>query len=339
MNDLLFQILKAMREVRYQIFSSEDFHEVAHRVCVALSRHHMEIAEGQLLDAALHEVEVGGLRLIYLRYGADVKVVPQAVPDHVLFQVVLRGTMTLEENGQIFEAGAGSGIIIENLDRCRLSYSADCEQLIIPVKRCMLAIASERIGGKSVPRSFGFARVFPLIGEDDPLVSLLHYLLQQFARDKRVLDALSAPFEITLAYELVAGHSSVTCEAVPPGAVPACVYAAERFMSVNLQRDIGLEELAKLVGTPSRTLSYSFQRFRNKSPLQALREKRLDRIRELLVTSQAASVTEVALQYQFNHVGRLAAFYKLRFGETPSQTLQRASHEAAWRQASQLAAS
>jgi TolB-like protein len=53
-----------------------------------------------------------------------------------------------------------------------------------------------------------------------------------------------------------------------------------------------------------------------------LRELRLERARqELLRASDRASITRVATRYGFNHIGRFAAQYRTRYGESPSATL------------------
>ena len=58
--------------------------------------------------------------------------------------------------------------------------------------------------------------------------------------------------------------------------------------------------------------------------MQMLRTIRLDRARrELLAGGLNANVTSVALAWGFDHLGRFAASYRERFGETPRETLQR----------------
>ena len=60
--------------------------------------------------------------------------------------------------------------------------------------------------------------------------------------------------------------------------------------------------------------------------MEYLREIRLKRAREALLAADpcsATSVTEIALDSGFVHLGRFSSEYRNRFGESPSQTLRR----------------
>ena len=59
------------------------------------------------------------------------------------------------------------------------------------------------------------------------------------------------------------------------------------------------------------------------SPMQLLRNLRLDKIRqELLSASVDSNVSEVAMRWGYTHLGRFAAAYRKRFGEAPNETRQ-----------------
>ena len=54
-----------------------------------------------------------------------------------------------------------------------------------------------------------------------------------------------------------------------------------------------------------------------------VRLARLKRVRQALSDGSAQSVTEAALRWGVTHLGRLSGDYRVAFGETPSETLQR----------------
>lgn len=110
---------------------------------------------------------------------------------------------------------------------------------------------------------------------------------------------------------------------------PSC--ALERalaFLRRHLEHPLTVEDLAEAAGVSPRTLFRDFKKEIGASPMEVLREERLERIRQELSDPQPeTSVTEVAFQWGFNHLGRLAAVYRDRYGETPSDTLHRAREQ------------
>lgn len=55
--------------------------------------------------------------------------------------------------------------------------------------------------------------------------------------------------------------------------------------------------------------------------MELLRNLRLDAARQRLLSGDLVSVTEVAFEYGFGHLGRFSSYYQMRFGELPRQTL------------------
>ena len=99
-----------------------------------------------------------------------------------------------------------------------------------------------------------------------------------------------------------------------------------RELAEPLQGDrvVHISEMTSLTGVSERTLQDGFSRFRGKTPGQFARELRLDLVRHALMEQQDNdNVTKVALRFGFTHLGRFSRSYADRFGEYPSETLQR----------------
>ena len=77
-------------------------------------------------------------------------------------------------------------------------------------------------------------------------------------------------------------------------------------------------------GVNARTLQGAFQRGHGTSVMALVRERRLERTQAQLQAADpdAASVTAIALDNGFAHLGRFSAAYRQRFGEYPSETLR-----------------
>jgi AraC family ethanolamine operon transcriptional activator len=93
-------------------------------------------------------------------------------------------------------------------------------------------------------------------------------------------------------------------------------------LASDLGRPIYSEELARKVGISVRSLHDAVQRYRGMSLHRYLRLRRLWLVRKRLLAG-ADSVKATALAYGFWHLSDFSRSYRLHFGETPSETLER----------------
>ena len=83
-------------------------------------------------------------------------------------------------------------------------------------------------------------------------------------------------------------------------------------------------DLAARCGLGLRALQKNFLRHFDTTPHLFLRNLRLDKVRRLLRDGETQwSVTAAALEAGFAHLGRFAACYREKFGESPRETLDR----------------
>jgi AraC family transcriptional regulator, ethanolamine operon transcriptional activator len=92
--------------------------------------------------------------------------------------------------------------------------------------------------------------------------------------------------------------------------------------SNNIFSPIKIPDFAKAIGVSQRALEYAFQETLGITPSTFLKNKRMHRLHlELLVAEPSTTtITELALNYGFTEMGRLASEYKQLFGELPSTT-------------------
>lgn len=281
-------------------------------------------------DASLSHMSVGDLSLIRLRYGSEVAVIPEPSSGFVMVQFVLSGSIRVEHAGGVIDCPANNGLVLESLDQRRLHWSADCEQIIIPLQRATLARASESLTGKPVPARFAFNPIFHF---DSPsgfsLVTLARYLMSLPASRPGGRTPVGALAREMLAHHLLLGHLDQDKIELPSSAVPYHVHRAEAFMRQHLVEDINLDRIAAHAGVSARTLSGAFRRFRGTGPIEWLRNMRLDVARIALQQAEAASVVDASRRAGFHHPGRFSYLYQDRFGEPPHVTLadaRRKSH-------------
>jgi AraC family ethanolamine operon transcriptional activator len=98
----------------------------------------------------------------------------------------------------------------------------------------------------------------------------------------------------------------------------------ECWIDANLGEPISLGRLCRVADVGARTLQRVFEHRRGMSPMRFVAERRLAAThRALLRADPGASVTQIALDHGFDHVGRFAQLYQQVLGERPSQTLAR----------------
>lgn len=108
-------------------------------------------------------------------------------------------------------------------------------------------------------------------------------------------------------------------ESPAPGGVVA---AATEIMRDQAGVRLTVADIARQVCVSERALQLSFRRQLGLSPREQLRDLRLDQVRRdlLMTAAEEKSVSRIAADWGFAHLGRFAASYRRKFGENPSQT-------------------
>ena len=98
---------------------------------------------------------------------------------------------------------------------------------------------------------------------------------------------------------------------------------ARSYIENHIDETIRLEDLCSDVGVGLRTLQRCFSRHFQTSPVAYIQARRLNLARRELVSADptGSTVTRIALDSGFNHLGRFSVDYHAHFGETPRQTL------------------
>jgi len=84
-----------------------------------------------------------------------------------------------------------------------------------------------------------------------------------------------------------------------------------------------MEDLCHYTGVSLRTLQRSFVEYFQASPSEFIRARRLNAVRQglLAAASPHHTVTHIANNSGFTHLGRFSVNYRKHFGESPRETL------------------
>ena len=140
-------------------------------------------------------------------------------------------------------------------------------------------------------------------------------------------ERISQPLEcsiLSLVANLVGTRDPSLPQSKPTHPQDVHVQNAMAFFEKNISAAITLTDICQACNISARTLQSAFQSVVNLSPVQALHEMRLTRLRQSLL--KGIDVSTACQQVGLPFSGRIAASYRSRFGELPSQTRLKASH-------------
>jgi AraC-like DNA-binding protein len=99
---------------------------------------------------------------------------------------------------------------------------------------------------------------------------------------------------------------------------------AEEFMREHFREPHTISTIAQQIGVSARSLQHAFSVHRSAGPLETLARIRLENARLRLINAESSdTVSGIALDCGFSHLGRFSIFYREIYGETPSDTLRR----------------
>ncbi|MFI0849162.1 AraC family transcriptional regulator [Mesorhizobium sp. IMUNJ 23232] len=316
---------------------TSDLDEIQLEMTRAISHHVANPNAGvRKILASKAEADVGNIGLIHISYGAEISINADTCGPHLLVQTPLSGTALIQNGNTSLSSDVGMGAIIRPDLPIKFEFSSDFDLMILRLsaqrlERHCAQLLTER--GSGLDRPLSFALGFSLAGDGGARWRrLLQYLREEaFAGEASLLSnspLAMASFDQMLMSTLLTMQPHNYTDALlnqRSSAAPFHVRRAMEFIQAHAAEPIGLVEIANAAGVSARTLHRSFQSFRGTTPLSWLKALRLQHAHDDLAAAEPAtvSVTEVALKWGFGHLGHFSQDYRLRFGESPIDTLKR----------------
>ncbi|HKX43757.1 MAG TPA: AraC family transcriptional regulator [Burkholderiaceae bacterium] len=312
-----------------RLFVSRDLTETRAMVGRVMKPHDLTVASGgQRVEARMHHAVFGDVSVSRLCYGADVGIDPGPLADFFLVMMPLGGHSHVSCGGEEVESCQGLGSIASPNLPLTMRWSADNDQLMVRVARPFLErmLAAQR--GQPVERPLEFRVGFEW--RNSPAWQCVLKFLVDCAESG--LDPAEHKLMLARAEEMVATTllaeqpHNYRDEPLPrrTAVLPRHVRRVQEYLRAHAHEPVNAAQLAEVAGCSLRGLYGGFQDFCGMSPMQYLRELRLERVRSDLVSGCVSTgVSGIALRWGFTHLGRFSAEYKARFGEHPSETLRR----------------
>lgn len=313
----------------HRLFASRDPLETRSLVGRAMKPHELKVLSGQRVEARMHHAVLGDVCVSRLCYGADVQIDPGSLNDFFLVMMPLRGHADVRCGGESLLSCDALGTVASPTLPLSMRWSGDSDQLMIRIARPFLErmLAAQR--GRPVEQALEFKLGFEWRANPAWQCAL------RFAVDcaesgmqpgqHKLL--LSRAEEVVAMALLAAQPHNQADDALPrrQAVLPRHVHRVQEYLRAHAHEPVTAARLAEIAGCSLRGLYAGFQEFCGQSPMQMLRDLRLERVRsDLLAGGAGTSVSSVALRWGFSHLGRFSAEYKARFDEHPSETLRRA---------------
>jgi AraC-like DNA-binding protein len=309
------------------LFSTQDLEEARRCVARVFKPHDLRInAARQQLHTRMYHARLGNMSLNRLAYGAEVNIDPGRLGDFVLVQMPLQGQGEVQCGKQRILTENRLASVLSPTQPLQMRWSADCDQLMLRIERSSLERCCAAYLGHALDAPLQFE--LGMAWQDKlPWFQLMHYLVQAVQPANALSDIGAAHLEHLVINQLLRSQPHNYSDAIdnqPGKLAPRHVKLVEDYLHAHAQEFITPQQLAGYAGISLRSLYASFREYRNTSPMEYLRDIRLERCRrDLQSAMQNDSVTSIALRWGFQHLGRFSVEYRQRYGETPRQTLRR----------------
>ncbi len=200
-----------------------------------------------------------------------------------------------------------------------IHFPADFEQVVWRIPKQVIASTLTALtGARAAAPSLD-----PRLALDTPQGRLLLHTLRATLA---AVDITRATFSTTLLAELeqallVAFLNGGQCDRLlaEPHVAAASrqLRRAEEYIDANWNSPILLEDLAAVAGVSIRSLNRAFRAGRKCSPMEFVRQRRLQRARDSLLREPGLSITEVALACGFADASHFSKAYSRAFGVSP----------------------
>lgn len=278
----------------------------------------------------LYHATCARMGLTHLSFGAETLVDGFAPQSFYYIQVPLAGQLGVETGGQQVMVDARSIAIVNPFEPVKLYHNAHCRKVVVRLTRQTMEQHLAGLLGRPLRQPLEFApKLVHTAPRFDSLLRSIELVCKELEdpysamRSAPVASALENMLVHMLVSSVQHSHSEqLQQEAELPG--PLYLQKAERYMREHLAEEVQLADLVQVAATSERNLYKAFKNYRATTPMNYLKQLRLQAARQLLLAARAptSTVAGIALQVGCSHLGNFAADYQRLFGELPSQTLK-----------------
>ena len=317
-------------------FRTYDIDIAIERITRIFGPHQIEPAgHGRDIEFEHSHVWLDDVCINQLAYGRELRNhISEFIDENYCVMLPVEGNYAIKTSKKRVEADSNSITIINPTCPVTLEASSDYRNVSVRISRNAVDDALVNHIGERPAKPVQFVPHPQLLKDGaEPLRNLVMQVWQECQQNISVttFGAVGRELEMLLASMLLmcvpnnySHRLQGSGEILPSTACKVVV----QFLKQNAREDITMDEIIKVSGLAKTTLYSEFHKYFSTTPMVYLRRERLRIARDTLTSANAdtTTVTRVAIECGFTHFSRFAYYYRQRFGELPSETLQRSKH-------------
>lgn len=284
--------------------------------------HEMQLTRNTGAVASMLHCRGGRMDVCHLAFGAETRIFAGQLRHYYHLHLILKGNCTYETSKGTVLLQPGDAWIILPRENVDLTYSHDCEQLMVRIPSEIFNEVCLEHGWPRPIEHIEFNRTPYKIDDLKNLKELLAIFCQEAESDEAVDQTLQYYSRLIVSKILTTIKHDI-CMDVSEQQL-GCFDRLVQFIEDNIKRNITADDLAKFAKISPRSLYLIFEKNAQTTPKAFIRQKKLERVYLTLMNPahDLINVTAVAMEYGFYHLGRFSEFYKTTYGKLPSESLR-----------------
>ncbi|MFD2177620.1 AraC family transcriptional regulator [Veronia pacifica] len=323
------QIKSGISHSNRLVFASKVKDDVQEAVGRMMKPHSLVVTDNKLpLNANMYHLRIGDISFSRLQYGASVAIEPDCLGDFYLVQMPLNGLAEVDDCYEKIHSGPQLASVLSPYSKIVMNWQSGTDQFLVKIPKPLIERTITGILGYQIEQPLRFDLGFHWQNSRQ-WRSLLPSIID-FASNLSSTDnhnkLIAAQLDQLITTCLLSAHhhnyTSLSSDLKTTNVRPRHVRYVQEYIEAHINESLTPEYLANIAGVSLRSLYSGFKDFLGVSPMQYLRDIRMDKVRNDILSGQAQSVTGVAMKWGFTHMGRFSCEYKKRFNETPRETLR-----------------
>lgn len=297
-------------------------------MCQINGPHRLEVPKPRWLSFRHQGTRLGNVAIGTIEYATPVSIRIADLTHSYSISLPLNGTQCIEYQGQAFDSNPSAGAIISPSQPLRLSMDEQCKKRLVRLSRRALEHRLSQLLRRQLSQPVVFDPYMPLSGAVKEWWKMVANLQEMLYAEGSLCDIpeVWSNFEnsliTSLLYTQPHNYSSELLDRQQ--CRPAYLDLLEAMLHKSLDRPLGLTDLEQAAGVSRERLYRDFHTHYGISPIAYFRQLRFKYVRQRLEwASTNESVSSIAMDCGFQQLGRFSQEYKARFGELPSQTLNK----------------